>query len=160
MDVVEAGLNRKARRLLRRLVGVAIEARSQLLKSMRRLVTTATARIGRPEARAKAMMPGPTIRARFGTAAVSTMVSPAASLRTIARKALAPPFSRIFLPSAPEPRIAPMPSSRSATALKPPSPWRETSEQAGIQSGRAKGIMMCWPCHIAKISGRSGRTWS
>ena len=33
-------------------------------------------------------------------------------------------------------------------------------QQAGIQSGRAKGIMMCWPCHIAKMSGRSGRTWS
>ncbi len=33
-------------------------------------------------------------------------------------------------------------------------------DQAGIQSGRAKGIMMCWPCHIAKMSGRSGRTWS
>ena len=32
--------------------------------------------------------------------------------------------------------------------------------QAGIQSGRENGIMICCPCHIAMISGSSGRTRS
>ena len=51
-------------------------ARSQELKSKRRLVTTAVGAIGRPESRASATMPAPATRARLGTSAVIATDTP------------------------------------------------------------------------------------
>jgi hypothetical protein len=76
------------------------------LKSTRRLVTTATGTIGRPDSRASVTMPSPQTRAIFGTSAVRTTISPSASARIMARSAATPPFSRISRPRAPEPRMA------------------------------------------------------
>ena len=59
--------------------------RSQLRKSRRRLVTTATGTIGRPESFASVTMPSPQTRAIFGTSAVSTTISPPSSARSISR---------------------------------------------------------------------------
>ena len=101
-------------------------ARSQLLKAMRRLVTTATGTIGRPEERARVTMPLPQMRAIFGTSAVITTISPSASARSMARSAAAPPLWRGSRPRAPEPRMARMPRCRSAMALNSPSAERDT----------------------------------
>ena len=101
-------------------------ARSQDLKSMRRLVTTAIGTIGRPEMRASVTMPRPATRATFGTSAVIATVAPPSSSRRSAIRALAPPFSRTFSPRAPEPRIGSMPSRASAVACNPASRWRDT----------------------------------
>ena len=78
-------------------------ARSQELKSKRRLVTTAVGAMGRPESRASVTMPEPAMRARLGTSAVIATETPSASARSIPRIAGAPPFWR--LPPAPEPRM-------------------------------------------------------
>ena len=75
-------------------------------KSKRRLVTTATGTIGRPESCASMTMPSPQTREIFGMSAVSTTISPSASARTISRVAATPPFSRTSRPRAPEPRMA------------------------------------------------------
>ena len=56
-------------------------------RSKRRLVTTATGTIGRPESCASVTMPSPQTRAIFGTSAVSTTISPSASARSISRVA-------------------------------------------------------------------------
>ena len=63
-------------------------ALSQLSKSMRRLVTTATGTIGRPDNCASVTMPWPQTRAIFGMSAVITTISPSLSARSIAAQRL------------------------------------------------------------------------
>jgi hypothetical protein len=123
---------------------------------MRRLVTTATGTIGRPDRRARVTMPSPQARAIFGTSAVMTTISPPSRARSMARSACAPPLWRGSRPRAPEPRIARTPRWRSASALISPSAERDTRLAAGSSARRAKWIMKCWPCHIAAMTGISG----
>ena len=50
---------------------------------------------------------------------------------------------------------------RAASAWAPASSWREISTAAGpIVLGRRTGIIRCWPCHIAKISGIRALMWA
>ena len=58
---------------------------------MRRLVTTATGTIGRPDSCASVTMPGPQTRDIFGMSAVITTISPSASARSMPRMAATPP---------------------------------------------------------------------
>src|SRR5574337_1220312 len=47
-----------------------------------------------------------------------------------------------------------MPRRLAASAWAPASSWREIRTASGpIVAGRASGVIRCWPCHIAAISG-------
>ena len=59
---------------------------------MRRLETTAVGTIGRPDSLARATIPGPATRARFGTSAVIATETPDSSWRISSRIADTPPL--------------------------------------------------------------------
>ena len=129
-------------------------ARSQELKSKRRLATTAVGAIGRPERRASMTMPSPATRARLATSAVIATEAPPSSWRSNSRIAGAPPLRRLRSARPPEPRTGVTPSRRSAAAWGPPSPLREMRAAIrGIDLGHANEIIRCCPCHIATITG-------
>ena len=59
---------------------------------MYRLVAIANGMIGRPDSRASMMMPRPATRDLFGTSAVSAMLEPSSSTRSISLNAPTPPL--------------------------------------------------------------------
>ncbi len=151
MHRVEALFDPAARFLHRRIVGVGRNpdgspttiaprlngsprlARSQDLKSMRRLTTTAMGGSAVRKFAPSVTMPKPATRAALATSAVIATEAPSASSRMRSRKAGAPPLRRWSRPGRPpEPRTGVTPSRRRADA------WRRHRRCARSRRRRAR----------------------